>query len=59
LPALAKRIVNYLQPGQQVNKPRDGFYHPGWRVDLLLPLNAKVQVKIDEMAKGGDSVATW
>jgi len=59
--ALAKRIVNYLQPGQQVKQAEEmGFIKFGSRVDLLLPLNAKVQVKIGEMAIGGVTVvATW
>ena len=59
--ALAKRIVNYLQAGQQVKQGEEmGFIKFGSRVDLLLPLNAKVQVKIGEMAKGGVTVvAVW
>jgi len=37
-----------------------GFIKFGSRVDLLLPLNANVQVKIGDMAKGGVTVvATW
>src|SRR5215203_261936 len=59
--ALAKRIVNYLQAGQQVKQAEEmGFIKFGSRVDLLLPLSAKVQVKIGEVAKGGVTVvATW
>ena len=59
--ALAKRIVNYLEAGQQVKQGDEmGFIKFGSRVDLLLPLNAKVQVRIGEMAKGGITVvATW
>jgi len=59
--ALAKRIVNYLQPGQQVKQTEEmGFIKFGSRVDLLLPLSAKVQVKIDDIAKGGVTVvALW
>ena len=59
--ALAKRIVNYLQPGQQVKQTEEmGFIKFGSRVDLLLPLTAKVQVKIDDIAKGGVTVvALW
>jgi len=59
--ALAKRIVNYLQAGQQVKQGEEmGFIKFGSRVDLLLPLQAKVQVKIGDMAKGGITVvATW
>ena len=59
--ALAKRIVNYLQPGQQVNQSSEmGFIKFGSRVDLLLPLDAKVQVKIGDTPQGGVTVvATW
>lgn len=59
--ALAKRIVNYVQAGQQVKQGEEmGFIKFGSRVDLLLPLNAKVQVKIGETAQGGITVvATW
>ena len=59
--ALAKRIVNYLQAGQQVKQGDEmGFIKFGSRVDVLLPLNAKVQVKIGQNVKGGVTVvATW
>jgi len=59
--ALAKRIVNYLQPGQQVVQSNEmGFIKFGSRVDLLLPLDAKVQVKIGDTPQGGVTVvATW
>jgi phosphatidylserine decarboxylase len=59
--ALAKRIVNYLEAGQQVKQGDEmGFIKFGSRVDVLLPLNAKVKVKIGENVKGGVTViATW
>ena len=59
--ALAKRIVNYLQTGQQVKQGEEmGFIKFGSRVDILLPLNAKIQVKIKENVKGGVTVvALW
>ena len=59
--AVAKRIVNYLQPGQQVKQGEEmGFIKFGSRVDILLPLNAKIQVKIGETVKGGVTVvALW
>src|SRR5215212_8653772 len=45
--ALAKRIVNYLKPGDEVVQGSEmGFIKFGSRVDLLLPLDAKVEVKI-------------
>lgn len=59
--AVAKRIVNYLQPGQKVEQAAEmGFIKFGSRVDILLPLEAKVQVKIGDKPKGGITViATW
>jgi phosphatidylserine decarboxylase len=59
--ALAKRIVNYLQPGQQVQQTEEmGFIKFGSRVDLLLPLDAKINVKIGDKPQGGVTViATW
>jgi phosphatidylserine decarboxylase len=59
--AVAKRIVNYLQPGQQVKQTEEmGFIKFGSRVDILLPSDAKVQVKIGEITMGGVTVvATW
>jgi len=59
--ALAKRICNYLQPGQQVQQTAEmGFIKFGSRVDLLLPLDAKIQVKIgDKPLCGVTVVATW
>lgn len=59
--ALAKRIINYLQPGQKVEQAEEmGFIKFGSRVDLLLPLDAKIQVKIGDKPKGGVTVvATW
>ena len=59
--ALAKRIVNYLQVGQQAEQNAEmGFIKFGSRVDLLLPLDARFELKIGDVVKGGVSVvATW
>jgi phosphatidylserine decarboxylase len=59
--ALAKRIINYLKPGQQIKQGDEmGFIKFGSRVDLLLPLDAKVGVKIGDKPKGGVTViAKW
>lgn len=55
--ALAKRIINYLQVGQQVDQSTEmGFIKFGSRVDILLPTDAKVMVKLNEMVKGGVTV---
>ena len=59
--ALAKRIVNYLAPGNTVDQGSEmGFIKFGSRVDVLLPLNAKVQVRLNQTVKGGVTVlSTW
>ena len=59
--ALAKRIVNYLQQGQAVDQAAEmGFIKFGSRVDVLMPVNVKLNVKIGDLAKGGVTVlATW
>lgn len=59
--ALAKRIVNYLSVGQQVQQAGEmGFIKFGSRVDLLLPLNADIKVKIGDIAVGGvTEIAHW
>jgi len=59
--ALAKRISNYLKPGQLVKQADEmGFIKFGSRVDILLPLDAKIHVKIGDKPLGGVTViATW
>jgi phosphatidylserine decarboxylase len=59
--ALAKRIVNYLQPGQQAEQGAEmGFIKFGSRVDVLMPLDANIHVKIGDKPQGGVTViATW
>ncbi len=59
--AVAKRIINYLQAGQQVKQTDEmGFIKFGSRVDLLLPLDAIIHVKIGDKPQGGVTiVATW
>jgi len=55
--ALAKRIVNYLQVGQKVEQGAEmGFIKFGSRVDVLLPLSAKVKVELNQLVKGGITV---
>ena len=55
--ALAKRIVNYAKEGQEVTQGTDaGFIKFGSRVDLYLPLNTKLNVKIGDKVKGGTQI---
>src|SRR5690606_20102560 len=59
--AVAKRIVNYLKPGQMAVQGEEmGFIKFGSRVDLLLPLDAEITVKLKENTKAGISlIAKW
>ena len=55
--ALAKRIMNYATVDEQVRQNDElGFIKFGSRVDLLLPIGTKVNVKIGEQVKNGISV---
>ncbi len=55
--ALAKRIVNYLKPGDQVKQGGEmGFIKFGSRVDLLLPLDTELEVKMGQKVKGGVTI---
>lgn len=58
--ALAKRIVNYAKEGTEVGQASEsGFIKFGSRVDVFLPLDAKVQVRLNQKVKGGvDVLAT-
>lgn len=55
--AMAKRIVNYAQEGENAVQGGDsGFIKFGSRVDVLLPLNAKIKVQLNERVRGGETV---
>jgi phosphatidylserine decarboxylase len=55
--ALAKRICNYLEVGQKVEQGSEfGFIKFGSRVDLLLPVGTKINVRMNEVVKGGVTV---
>lgn len=55
--ALAKRIVNYLSIGQEVHQGNElGFIKFGSRVDVILPLDAKINVQLNQLVKGGVTV---
>jgi phosphatidylserine decarboxylase len=52
--AVARRIVNYSKPNQIVSQCSDsGFIKFGSRVDVFLPLDCNIEVKIDQVVKGG------
>ncbi|MBZ0328137.1 MAG: phosphatidylserine decarboxylase family protein [Altibacter sp.] len=55
--AMAKRIVNYAEEGQEVTQASDsGFIKFGSRVDVFLPLNTKIDVKLNQVVKGGMTI---
>ena len=55
--AVARRIIWYVKEGQPVKQSQEmGFIKFGSRVDLYLPLNAEIQVKIGDRTKGGVTV---
>ena len=55
--ALARRIVNYAEKGQQVTQGSDsGFIKFGSRVDVFLPIGTKLDVKLNDIVKGGTSI---
>jgi len=55
--ALAKRIVNYAKEGIAVRQASEsGFIKFGSRVDVFLPLDVTVNVKLNQKVKGGISI---
>lgn len=55
--ALARRIKCYVKEGQPLAQGDEfGFIKFGSRVDIFLPLDAKITVKIGDITKGGRTV---
>lgn len=55
--ALARRIVMYSKEGDKATQCGEmGFIKFGSRVDLYLPLDAKIKVKIGESVKGSQTI---
>ena len=55
--ALAKRIVNYAKFGETAQQGADsGFIKFGSRVDVFLPLNSEINVKLNQKVRGGESI---
>jgi len=59
--ALAKRIVCYSKVGHKATAGAEfGFIKFGSRIDIYLPLEAKVNVNLNQKTTGGETViATW
>ena len=58
---IARRVVSWKKPGDFVNRgERIGLVRFGSRVDVWVPLEAEILVKLGENVKGGSSVlARW
>lgn len=55
--AIAKRIVTYIKTGQECRINQQlGFIKFGSRVDLFLPLHAKVEVNMGDYVKGNQTI---
>jgi len=55
--ALARRIKWYIKEGQAIEQGQEfGFIKFGSRVDIFLPLDAKITVKIGDITKGGRTI---
>jgi phosphatidylserine decarboxylase len=59
--ALARRIVYYCNEGDQAQQGGEfGFIKFGSRVDLYFPLGTKINVELNQVVRGGETVlATW
>lgn len=59
--AVARRILHYVQPGQEVTQGEEiGFIKFGSRVDVFLPLDAQIKVEIGQKVAGNRTVlAEW
>jgi phosphatidylserine decarboxylase len=55
--ALARRIVNYAEKTLIVQQGEDaGFIKFGSRVDIFLPLNTKLNIKLNQKVKGAEDI---
>ncbi len=58
--AVARRIAFYPQVGDAVDQGSSvGFIRFGSRVDLFLPLNAEIKIKIGDLTKGGETEVAY
>ena len=52
--AVARRIINYAKEGSSVIQGEDaGFIKFGSRLDMFLPLNTHLNIKLNDSVKGG------
>lgn len=55
--AMARRIINYVKVGDSVDQATElGFIRFGSRVDLYLPLDTRLSVKLKDKVKGSQTI---
>ncbi len=55
--AVARRIRYYIKPGQVLTRGQEvGFIKFGSRIDIFLPLNANIQVNLDDNVTGRETI---
>jgi phosphatidylserine decarboxylase len=55
--AMARRIINYVTVGDEVDQATEvGFIRFGSRVDLFLPLNTKLNIKLGQKVTGSQTI---
>jgi len=55
--AMARRILNFLHVGQNVDQNMEmGFIRFGSRVDLYLPLDTEIEVKLGDKVTGSQTI---
>ncbi len=55
--ALARRIVWYIKEGDKLDGGEEfGFIKFGSRIDIFLPLDAKINVELEQKTTGGETV---
>lgn len=55
--AMARRIINYVTVGNEVDQATElGFIRFGSRVDLFLPLNTKLNIKLGQKVTGSQTI---
>lgn len=55
--AMARRICNYVKVGEEVKQGNEfGFIKFGSRVDIFLPLDVKLKIKLNDKTVAGETV---
>jgi len=58
--AMARRIVSYVEEGKEIKQGQQlGFIKFGSRVDLYLPLDTKIDVKLNQKVRGKQTIIGW